>query len=97
MAIIRDIMPAFELFQPATVGDALGLLDQHGSDAWVRRARDWTEVMFTDAVLSLNIYTLSTVAMFIMGAAVLDPQSLDPQGKATITTLARMYTNTLGA
>jgi xanthine dehydrogenase YagS FAD-binding subunit len=35
MAIIRDIMPAFELFQPATVGDALGLLDQHGSDAWV--------------------------------------------------------------
>ena len=37
MAIIRDIMPAFELFQPATVGDALGLLDQHGSDAWVTR------------------------------------------------------------
>lgn len=35
MAIIRDIMPAFELFQPATVGDALGLLDQHGTDAWV--------------------------------------------------------------
>ena len=35
MAIIRDIMPAFELFQPATVGDALGLLDQHRSDAWV--------------------------------------------------------------
>ena len=35
MAIIRDIMPAFELFQPATIGDALGLLDQHGSDAWV--------------------------------------------------------------
>ena len=35
MAIIRDIMPAFELFQPATIGDALGLLDQHGSEAWV--------------------------------------------------------------
>src|SRR6202162_3756847 len=35
MAIIRDIMPALQLFQPATVGDALGLLDQHGSDAWV--------------------------------------------------------------
>ena len=25
MAIIRDIMPAFELFQPATIGDALAL------------------------------------------------------------------------
>jgi len=35
MAIIRDIMPAFELFQPATIGDALGLLDQHASEAWV--------------------------------------------------------------
>jgi xanthine dehydrogenase YagS FAD-binding subunit len=35
MAIIRDIMPAFELFQPATVDDTLRLMDQHGKDAWV--------------------------------------------------------------
>jgi xanthine dehydrogenase YagS FAD-binding subunit len=35
MAVIRDVMPAFELFQPATVEDALGLLDRHGADAWV--------------------------------------------------------------
>ena len=35
MAIIRDIMPAFELFQPATVDDALRLLGEHGQDAWV--------------------------------------------------------------
>src|SRR5450432_3274570 len=35
MAIVRDIMPAFELFQPATVDDALRLLAQHGADAWV--------------------------------------------------------------
>jgi xanthine dehydrogenase YagS FAD-binding subunit len=35
MAIVRDIMPAFELFQPATTGDALNLLDRHGRDAWV--------------------------------------------------------------
>ncbi len=35
MAIIRDIMPAFELFQPATAQDAVGLLDQYGSDGWV--------------------------------------------------------------
>ena len=30
MAIIRDIMPAFELFQPATIDDTLRLLDQYG-------------------------------------------------------------------
>jgi xanthine dehydrogenase YagS FAD-binding subunit len=35
MAIIRDIMPAFELFQPATTEDALGLLNRYGKDAWV--------------------------------------------------------------
>jgi len=35
MAIVRDIMPAFELFQPASVDDTLRLLNQHGSDAWV--------------------------------------------------------------
>jgi len=35
MAVIRDVMPVFELFQPATVDDAIRLLDQHGADALV--------------------------------------------------------------
>jgi xanthine dehydrogenase YagS FAD-binding subunit len=35
MAVIHDMMPAFELFQPASVADAVALLDRHGSDAWV--------------------------------------------------------------
>jgi len=35
MAVIRDVMPAFELFQPNTTADALNLLQQHGEDAWV--------------------------------------------------------------
>jgi len=35
MAVIRDVMPAFELFQPASIADALSLLDRYGSDAWV--------------------------------------------------------------
>ena len=35
MAVIRDVMPAFELFQPANVDEALNLLDRHGADAWV--------------------------------------------------------------
>src|SRR6266850_1744756 len=35
MAVIRDVIPAFELFQPATIDDAVRLLDQHGADAWV--------------------------------------------------------------
>ncbi|MGE0591745.1 MAG: xanthine dehydrogenase family protein subunit M [Vicinamibacterales bacterium] len=35
MAVIRDVMPAFELFQPTTVDDALALLARYGPDAWV--------------------------------------------------------------
>jgi xanthine dehydrogenase YagS FAD-binding subunit len=35
MAVIRDVMPAFELFQPSSVADAQQLLTQHGADAWV--------------------------------------------------------------
>ena len=35
MPPIRDVMPAFELFQPASVNDALGVLNRHRADAWV--------------------------------------------------------------
>ena len=35
MAVIRDVMPAFELFQPASIEDAQAVLDRYGVDAWV--------------------------------------------------------------
>lgn len=35
MAIIRDMMPGFEVFQPASVDDALALLARLGDRAWV--------------------------------------------------------------
>ena len=35
MAVIHDVIPAFELYQPATVDDALALLSRHGAKAWV--------------------------------------------------------------
>jgi len=35
MAVIRDVMPVFELYQPGTVDAALQLLDRHGADALV--------------------------------------------------------------
>ncbi len=35
MAIVHDVMPVFELFQPTTVEDTLALLDTYGADAWV--------------------------------------------------------------
>ena len=35
MAVVRDVMATFELFQPTSVADAQMLLEQHGPDAWV--------------------------------------------------------------
>jgi xanthine dehydrogenase YagS FAD-binding subunit len=35
VAVIRDVMPAFELLQPASIADAQKLLEQHRRDAWV--------------------------------------------------------------
>src|SRR5579863_380350 len=35
MAVIRDVMAAFELLQPASIADAQKLLQQHGEEAWV--------------------------------------------------------------
>jgi hypothetical protein len=61
-----------------------------------RRARGWISVMYKDAFVSWIIYTFGTLAFFIMGAAVLHPQGLAPVGNEMITTLSRMYTDTLG-
>jgi xanthine dehydrogenase YagS FAD-binding subunit len=35
MAVIRDVMPAFELLQPDSIAEAQSLLQRNGSDAWV--------------------------------------------------------------
>src|SRR5258708_17836572 len=35
MAVIRDVIAAFELYQPASVDDAIRLLDKYGADSLV--------------------------------------------------------------
>src|SRR6516225_1228352 len=45
MAVIRDVMPAFTLFQRASLEETLALVDRYGADAWVmaggRDTFDW--------------------------------------------------------
>ena len=62
-----------------------------GDDAWVGRARGWTRVMQLDAWVSMVVFTVATVAFYILGAAVLHPQGLDPKGPEMLPTLATMY------
>lgn len=67
------------------------------SDAWARRATGWMRVMWIDALLCMVIYTIATVAFYILGAAVLRrlPES-DPQGMRMIVVLTQAYVPVFG-
>ncbi|MBI5770202.1 MAG: Nramp family divalent metal transporter [Verrucomicrobia bacterium] len=68
-----------------------------GSDAWFARARGWMRVMRTDAWFSAVIYTVATVAFYLLGAAVLHAKKLQVTDKGLIDTLAHMFLGSLGA
>jgi Mn2+/Fe2+ NRAMP family transporter len=52
--------------------------------------------MHLDAWVSMIVFTVSTLAFYFMGAAVLHTQGLHPEGKDMIQTLARMFVDTFG-
>ena len=67
-----------------------------GSEAWDRRAKGWIRVMHLDAWVSMVVFTVSTVAFYMMGAAVLHPQGLVPEDRFLIDTLSKMYVGPFG-
>jgi manganese transport protein len=71
--------------------------ERDGSAAWVARARGWIRVMHLDITCSLVIYTMATVAFYLLGAGVLNRMGLVPAERDTITVLSNIYTQTLGA
>ena len=66
------------------------------TDAWRRRAHGWVRVMNFDVVGSMIIYTIATVAFYLLGAGVLNKMGLVPAGKEMIATLTNIYTQTFG-
>jgi Mn2+/Fe2+ NRAMP family transporter len=66
------------------------------SPAWYDRARGWIKVLYTDAWLSVAVYTFATIAFYLLGAAVLGRIGLDPSGNTMIRTLAEMYVPVFG-
>jgi manganese transport protein len=71
--------------------------ERDGSAAWTARARGWIRVMHLDIACSLVIYTMATVAFYLLGAGVLNRMGLVPAERDTITVLSNIYTQTLGA
>lgn len=66
------------------------------TEAWTNRAKGWIRVMNLDAWVSMVVFTISTVAFYFMGAAVLNPQGIAPKGKEMIDQLSRMFIDTFG-
>lgn len=62
-----------------------------GTEDYRRRARGWIAVMQKDAMVSWVVYTVSTAAFYILGAAVLHPQGLVPEGNEMILTLSETF------
>jgi Mn2+/Fe2+ NRAMP family transporter len=67
-----------------------------GTPARTERALGWIRVMKADAWFSFIVYTLATVAFYLLGAAVLHAKGLKVENKDMIATLSHMYRETLG-
>jgi Mn2+/Fe2+ NRAMP family transporter len=67
-----------------------------GSEERARRAEGWLRVMRFDVLISWLICTACTLSFYLVGASVLNPQGLVPEGNDMLTTLSRIYTDTLG-
>ncbi|MBI1387044.1 MAG: divalent metal cation transporter [bacterium] len=67
------------------------------SPDWKRRAHGWTRVMIVDALVSMVIFTIATLAFYILGAAVLQSRADQLQdGNAFIEQLSEIFTQVLG-
>ncbi len=70
------------------------------SEDWARRARGWLRVMHLDAWVSMMIYTVATLAFYLLGAAVLHgytgPEGLPGTVSGMLHVLSRMYVPVMG-
>jgi Mn2+/Fe2+ NRAMP family transporter len=67
------------------------------SSAWAMRARGWMNVMRWDAWCSMVIYTIATIAFYLLGAAILGRTGLVPEDRDLIRTLNVMYEPVFGS
>jgi len=67
-----------------------------GSASWIGRATGWLRVMKWDAWSSMVLYTLATIAFYLLGAAILNRTGLHPSNDELIPTLTNMYEPVFG-
>lgn len=64
--------------------------------SWSNRALGWMRVLRYDAFASMVVYTVATIAFYIMGVAVLYSEGRDPEGMRMVSTLATAYEPVFG-
>jgi Mn2+/Fe2+ NRAMP family transporter len=69
---------------------------RNDSTQWATRAQGWIRVMTLDAVVSMIVYTVVTVAFYFLGATVLHAQSTLEDGQDLILQLSQIFTEVLG-
>ncbi len=78
-------------------GYARNVGPREDNQQWADDARGWIRVMYIDAILAMVVYTVMTVAFFLLGAAILHDSGPVPEPNKIVETLSRIYTETLGA
>ncbi|MCS1412087.1 MAG: Divalent metal cation transporter MntH [Verrucomicrobia subdivision 3 bacterium] len=68
-----------------------------GTEAWKQRAQGWVRVLKWDAWISMAIYTVATVAFYLLGAAVLHGKGLSIENDDMIPTLSNLYRTSFGS
>lgn len=69
---------------------------RENSREWQKRAEGWIRVMHVDILASMVIYTVATIAFYLLGAGILHGMGLVPAAKDMIPVLSNIYTQTLG-
>lgn len=75
-------------------GRAVGRRDD--SPEWASRARGWMRVLQLDAWASMVVYTVVTIAFYLLGAATLGRLGLLPEGDEMVRSLGAMYAPVFG-
>jgi len=77
-------------------GYALNVGPDDGTAEWRENARGWLKIMRVDAWVSFVLYTTTTLAFYLLGAAILHAKQVQVENARMIETLSLMYREVFG-
>ncbi len=77
-------------------GYAKNIGPDDGTPEWRENARGWLKIMRVDAWVSFTLYTTSTLAFYLLGAAILHAKQVKVDNSRMIETLSLMYREVFG-